>query len=226
MTEEQALSQREKNRLDKEKRILDAALAVFSQAGYSGTSMDTIATEAGVSKPTLYQYFGDKAQLFARMLLQQRDSMLGAFDQFADGEMVAQLHAFAWDYAAFVLRPDMLSLARLIIGEVQRFPEIGPAYQASGPNRLLTAIMTQLERYRDDGRLVFDDAELAAQDFWGLILSAPRTTALYEPENVPQRAELQKFIDNGLQVFLKAYSARPEHDLASLQQLIDNTEPH
>jgi hypothetical protein len=33
------------------------------------------------------------------------------------------------------------------------------------------------------GRLDFDDAELAAQDLWGLILSAPRTQALYMPDS-------------------------------------------
>ena len=52
-----ALPRRQQNRLDRERRILDAALKVFSRSGYSGASMDTVATEAGLSKPTLYQYF-------------------------------------------------------------------------------------------------------------------------------------------------------------------------
>lgn len=49
--------------------------------------------------------------------------------------MVAELYAFSWHYADVVLHPDMLNLARLIIGEAQRLPDIGRAYQASGPTR-------------------------------------------------------------------------------------------
>ena len=132
---------------------------------------------------------------------------------------VQDLHDFAWHYADTVMRPELLSLARLIIGEVQRFPEIGRAYQASGPDRVLAGIMDYLTRRRGEGRLEFDDAELAAQDLWGLILSAPRTQALYMPDDIPDRAALARYIHNGLRVFLKAYSAAPEADLAKLAAL-------
>jgi TetR/AcrR family transcriptional repressor of mexJK operon len=64
------------------------------------------------------------------MMLGKRDQMLDAFEHPRRGHG-ADLYAFAWDYADTVMRPDMLSLARLIIGEVQRFPEIGRAYQAA-----------------------------------------------------------------------------------------------
>jgi hypothetical protein len=133
--------------------------------------------------------------------------------------MVADLLAFAWAYADTVMRPEMLSLARLIIGEVQRFPEIGRAYQASGPDHLLRGIMRYLDGQRARGRLEFDDAELAAQDLWGLILSAPRTQALYMPDAQPDRATLARYIRNGLRVFLKAYSTAPEADIAQLDAL-------
>ena len=115
--------------------------------------------------------------------------------------------------------PEMLSLARLIIGEVQRFPEIGRAYQASGPDHLLRGIMRYLEGQRRAGRLAFEDAELAAQDLWGLILSAPRTQALYMPDAQPDRATLQRYILNGLRVFLKAYSTSPGPNLEQLEAL-------
>jgi TetR/AcrR family transcriptional repressor of mexJK operon len=37
--------------------------------------------------------------------------------------------------------------------------------------------------------LNFEDDELAVQDLWGLVLSAPRTRALYEPDMPPTKAE-------------------------------------
>ncbi|MBL8584805.1 MAG: TetR/AcrR family transcriptional regulator [Rhizobiaceae bacterium] len=215
-----ALPRRQQNRLDRERRILDAALRVFSETGYSGATMDAVALDAGLSKPTLYQYFPSKEALFSAMMLGQRDRMLAAFEHPAGKGMAAELLGFAWDYADTVMRPDMLSLARLIIGEVQRFPEIGRAYQATGPDRLLRGIMDYLERRRALGDLVFDDAELAAQDFWGLILSAPRTRALYMPDDPPERAEVARYLHNGLRVFLRAYATRPDAELAKLEALI------
>ncbi|MGV8988479.1 MAG: TetR/AcrR family transcriptional regulator [Cypionkella sp.] len=212
------LPRRQLNRIAKERRILDAALRVFSATGYAGALMDAIAAEADVSKPTLYQYFGSKEQLFAAMMLQKRDEMLEVFEH-PSADMVGDLHAFAWHYADMVMKPELLSLARLIIGEAQRFPEIGRAYQASGPDRVLSGMMAYLEARRAEGRLVFDEAELAAQDLWGLILSAPRTQALYQPDDPPKRADLTRYIHNGLRVFLKAYSINPDADLATLKAL-------
>jgi TetR/AcrR family transcriptional repressor of mexJK operon len=213
------LPRRQQNRLDRERRILEAALKVFAEMGYSGATMDAVATEAGLTKPTLYSYFPSKESLFQGMMLGKRDRMLDVFEHPSPEGMVQDLHTFAWDYADTVMRPDMLSLARLIIGEVQRFPEIGRAYQASGPDHLLRGIMRYLEGQRDAGRLSFEDAELAAQDLWGLILSAPRTQALYMPDSPPDRATLSRYIDNGLRVFLRAYSTAAKADLAQLEAL-------
>lgn len=215
-----ALSRREQNRAERTRRILNGALRVFAQAGYSGTTMDAVAAAVGLSKPTLYQYFDSKETLFQAMMLGQRDRMMSVFEHPSDGGMVHDLYAFAWDYADVVMRPEMLSLARLIIGEVQRFPEIGRAYQASGPDRLLAGIMTYLDGQRSAARLAFDDPELAAQDLWGLILSAPRNQALYRPDAVPGQSDLARYINNGLRVFLRAYSTDSVRDLEQLEALV------
>lgn len=213
------LPRRQMNRLIKEQRILAAALKVFSESGYSGASMDMVAIAAGLSKPTLYQYFDSKELLFAAMMQHKRDDMLVAFREPAGDDMVVQLHRFAWTYADTVMQPDMLSLARLTIGEVQRFPALGRAYQEAGPDRLLEGLMGYLDAYRAAGRLNFDDAELAAEDLWGLILSAPRTQALYKPDLILSREALARFVHNGLRVYLRAYSTNPAADLAILEGL-------
>jgi AcrR family transcriptional regulator len=215
-----ALPRRQQNRIAKKKRILEAAQTVFASEGYSGATMDAVATKAGLTKPTLYQYFASKEALFAAMMTARRDDMLLAFEAPKQASMVAQLYAFAWAYADTVMRPDLLSLARLIIGEAQRFPEIGQTYQASGPDRVLAGMMDYLTAQRDAGRLVFEDAELAAQDLWGLILSAPRTLALYKPDDPPARTEVARYLENGLRVFLRAYSVDAAGDVAELDKVI------
>jgi AcrR family transcriptional regulator len=48
--------------------ILEAALVEFSEQGHAGARIDAIAARAGVSKPLIYSYFGDKDFLYAAAL--------------------------------------------------------------------------------------------------------------------------------------------------------------
>lgn len=48
--------------------ILDAALAVFSQQGFRGATLDMIAAEAGLSKPNLLYYFPSKEAIHATLM--------------------------------------------------------------------------------------------------------------------------------------------------------------
>ena len=51
--------------MNKTKRaIFDAAIKEFSGNGYTGTSVDSIAIEAGVAKGTLYYHFKSKEEIF------------------------------------------------------------------------------------------------------------------------------------------------------------------
>jgi AcrR family transcriptional regulator len=47
--------------------VLDAAEAEFAERGFSGGSLNTIVREAGISKGSLFQYFDDKADLYAHL---------------------------------------------------------------------------------------------------------------------------------------------------------------
>lgn len=50
--------------------ILDAAVAVFTEDGYAGGSMRSIAEHLGLSEPALYRYFAGKEDLFVTLIEQ------------------------------------------------------------------------------------------------------------------------------------------------------------
>lgn len=49
---------------EKRQRIVDAATALFSRYGYKRTSVELLATEAQLAKPTIYSYFEGKDAIF------------------------------------------------------------------------------------------------------------------------------------------------------------------
>ena len=48
-----------------------------------------------------------------------------------------------------------------------------------------------------------------------------RNQALHVPDALPDRAAVKRYIDNGLRVFLKAYSTDPTSDLDQLKRLCE-----
>lgn len=63
---------RERKNREKDQRIqsiLSAAKKVFFSKGYLKTTMDEIAFEAQISKPTVYQYFSTKDELYSSLML-------------------------------------------------------------------------------------------------------------------------------------------------------------
>src|SRR5919106_372712 len=63
--------------------VLDAALKLFLESGYDGTSMQAVANEAGGTKPVVYACFNSKDQLFRALLAREEERIVaeiqGAF---------------------------------------------------------------------------------------------------------------------------------------------------
>ena len=65
--------------------ITRAALEVFLREGYARASVDAIAASAGVSKRTIYDYYGDKERLFLSTLRDTRDGHVASFREVSEG---------------------------------------------------------------------------------------------------------------------------------------------
>ena len=212
-----ASKRKAEKRQAKRRLILDAAINAFSQHGFDGVSMDHIAREAKVSKPTLYQYFGDKDQLFNAVLHEGSAHILMPLKTPKDN-LVDQLWDFSWTYADYVLRPEMLSLARLILGEAMRRPDSAEAYYKQGPGNAFKGIHDFISACVDQGLLDVEDTGLAAENLWSLILSGQRDYHLHCVHAERDRVAIARVIHHGLKVFLKVYSTNSTADLKALEE--------
>jgi TetR/AcrR family transcriptional regulator, mexJK operon transcriptional repressor len=198
----------------KHKAILDAAATVFIRNGYPGTSMDEIAQLAAVSKQTVYKHFADKQSLFTEIITntvnEVSEPLYNEVINLQDsGDVQADLRDLARRQLAGVMQPRLLQLRRLVIAEADRFPELGRTFYARGPQRTITALAATFERLADRGTLQLDDPQLAAAHFNWLIMSIPLNQAmLCGDADLPALADLDRYADAGVRVFLAAYGRR------------------
>ncbi len=75
----------DKRRRVRRRQILTAARALFVEQGYKKTTVTEVAKRAGVTKPTLYDYYQSKAQLMLHAIVYEKklnlSAMQPAFDQ-------------------------------------------------------------------------------------------------------------------------------------------------
>ncbi len=195
----------------KRRAILQAATKAFLKQGYRGTSMDEIATLAGVSKQTVYKHFADKKRLFSEIVLgtvtEASDPVHNEVLKLTDsGDVEADLRDLARRQVATVMQPHLLQLRRLVIAEVGRFPELGRTFYEQGPERTIAALAEAFERLAERGVLQVDDPFLAAAHFNWLVMSAPMNRAmLLGHDEAPAPAELDRYVNSAVRVFLAAY---------------------
>ena len=58
--------------------MLDTARALFAAHGYAAVTMDEVAAAVGVTKPLLYNYFGNKEQLFLACMKPAADALVAS----------------------------------------------------------------------------------------------------------------------------------------------------
>jgi AcrR family transcriptional regulator len=57
-------------------RLMDAALTVFAEAGYSGAQIEEIARRANLTRGAFYHHFEDKAAIYASVLEERWDTVM------------------------------------------------------------------------------------------------------------------------------------------------------
>ena len=191
--------------------ILDVAVDCFLAQGYAATSMAEIAARRGGSKATLYNYFKSKEVLFAAVMERQCASLAETlFDVAHDHDNPRErLEHFALSFLERLRTPTSRGLRRLVVGEGDRFPEIGRLFYAYGPKVVLEKIAAYLADLMAHGVLRAAPPMIAAQQFIDLSIS----TALHphfrqEVSDQPEAEDLATQVRCAVDTFLRAY--RPD----------------
>ncbi len=195
--------------------IAQAALRLFLRDGYERTSVDAIAAEAGVSKRTIYNRYGDKENLFRSVLQDMFTEMMAVFRRIADAhlsdvtDVESGLIAFLRETAiTLTMAVDRIALMRLILTEAPYFPAL--LRQERGNEGMHATLARVLGRLADAGKLDITDPAEAAEHLFALTLGRANERSMFGGGELSD-AEIDRIVTGGVRVFLYAYGP-PGHE--------------
>lgn len=192
-----------------------AALMIFGRDGYADASVEEIAREAGVAKPTIYTHFGDKAGLFTEVIADASARSNARVNDVIDSidvhpeDLEGELERLGNALVGCLLNDDGVAIMRLQLAERHRFPELLDEIRNSNRDRTIDRLAGKLAQMGATGKLRVINPDRAARHLMALvgddlIIRSGFGSIRLDPETVrePVRA--------GVETFLEAFGpARP-----------------
>lgn len=177
---DQVKTRKKRDTHEKRQIILEGAVKVFIESGYDVSSMDKIAEVAGVSKRTVYNHFQSKESLFQAVVddfLKQRDQQK-PIEYSTTRSLEQQLREFAEAELYLIDDPIRRGLSKFLTSIFIMDIEFGKKIrsQVKPPHE---GFIKWLNAAKEDAKLTFESAQLAAQIFYGLVEGCITYAALF-----------------------------------------------
>lgn len=201
--------------IEKRTAIIASSRELFIRHGVDGVSMDAVAAHAGVSKTTVYAYFGNKRQLFLAVLADASESLTAttrhALERhLGDGVAIASvaefeeaLTAFTLDLGMTVYSANYAAIFALVAQQRVQKPDSGEdLFTAAAED----AQAERIAHFIELGLLDTDNPRLAADHYNALTL-----LLAYNDQPDPVTADLarvRRSMIDGVHAFIRAYAVR------------------
>ncbi|MEO9780864.1 MAG: TetR/AcrR family transcriptional regulator [Sedimentitalea sp.] len=190
-------------------QVVKGARDVFLADGFEGASVDDIARAAGVSKATLYSYFPDKRLLFMEVATNECNLMAGRalnlINETAPPREV--LTIAAEQLVPFFVSPFAQQCFRICVAERERFPELGRAFYANGPEMGRQQFSAYFVKAVARGELIIPDVDMAAEQFCELCRVKLWVRAVFGIQTEFSQSEIDDVVKSAVDTFLARYEA-------------------
>lgn len=135
----------------KKQQILHAASSLFLKQGFSSSSMDNVAQQAGVSKQTVYSHFANKEALFTAAI-QHKVNQYQLDDQTTPCESLPlqeRLNHIALHFLHLLQDPEAIAMYRIVIGELQTSTRAAELFYEAGPKHSINMLTDLLDSSRN-----------------------------------------------------------------------------
>ncbi len=160
-----------------EQIIFNAALKVVTERGYVGATTKLIAEEAGIGEVTLFRRFGNKERLILEAL-KQESAKIDTAISFYSGQLEADLTGILTAYQA--LLQARAPLIMTFYTEISRHPELATVLEY--PQRIIQKILTMLEQYQNEGKLMRKEPMQQLAELFGPVMMLILFETVYQGE--------------------------------------------
>ncbi len=187
------------------RHIVRTASALFVEQGYSATSLEQIAAAAGSGKQTLYRRFGSKEDLFAAVITEKSRDLIERVEaaETAHADPLEALKETCRLYMDFMLSPDTISLQRVMIAEIGRFPDLATMVLSECMDAFRVLLKRQLAAAAEAGRMVVKDVELTHTVLISLFTGNPVKQALFGQSAFPGAKGRDEYFQAAWALFIK-----------------------
>lgn len=191
----------------KTEAILDAAAVVIGQRGL-GAPMEAIAREAGVSKQTVYNRYGSKAELLRALITRRVDQLTAPLrDPDTAGNPRQVLEALARSMLEKVQSGYGYSMLRVLIQSAGEVPDLAREIFEAGPMQSRRRLAVFLENETRAGRMHVDDGEQAAEFFAGMVMGHNQLRILLQLPSPNSPADHNRLAVAAADRFMRAYGS-------------------
>ncbi|SMF95190.1 transcriptional regulator, TetR family [Methylomagnum ishizawai] len=186
-------------------QLLEHAVRLFAEHGYSNLSLETIAREARVSLRTIYRQFGGKAELFGAVIRHFSDLFVATLplDPAQAKPIEDILVDFAREYLFRLTRPEMIRLCTQMQGETRQFPCLAAEFYSQGPERTLRRLAQFFAVHQKTGRIAALDPDFLAGQFIGCLRGEWFHRLQYGLAATPGEAEIETRSRQAVDLFLR-----------------------
>ena len=188
--------------------ILDAALSVFAEKGYFGTSLRDIATAVGVRESALYNYFPKKEALFEALIVADHEYKAERLAPLLEEPIVdvrQTLERLAMGALEAFCAPRQQQLFRMVMADGLRLAREGRINLFERMSSGLARIRDLMRRLVLEGRLRNIDPELLVMEFMGPLLLWRHLNAIRS--DYPLIADRDAFARGHVDQFLRGAEA-------------------
>ncbi len=190
----------------KTEAILDAAAAAMAERGLAAP-LEEIARRAGVSKQTIYNHYGSKAELLRALMERRVDAITAALDMpGAEEHPEAALAGFARTMLAGLLDPNAPALMRVIALGAGEAPDLARTFYSAGPRSNRARLAQFLDLETRAGRLNVPDPALAAEFFIGMVVSSSQLAVILGLTPDLAKADVDAVAAEAAKRFVRAYA--------------------
>lgn len=182
-------------------RLLKVAATIFMERGFEGTSIDAVAEQAGVGKPTIYARYRDKAELFIAVMRERIETWLAPMSAAAapshehdPEDIAATLHMISRHLLSHALKPQSAMVQRMLAAQARQFPELAKHAHQEAWGRATQALAVLFRRSAERGQIRIDEPEVAAGLFLDLIVGSSKRNVLYGIKLDPEFEERRRHV--------------------------------